>query len=369
MAASYPTSIKQFLTFADQPGDPTHPELTLIYAFHINELHDEIIAIEKTIGTLPFAGLPFQTLNRLIKDLYNNKSPVVHFHHHRAISANGVGNDHTQLLRTDGTVAATAPLGGVAGTNPSTLITLGQATGAGFLSPATVASMITAGFERCVKGRPQGLSITGGFWTGGTNPSGDVLVWYPDCRFRQVIGFLFCKCPGLPGASPYPTWVPGRDYLKLVLTFPDHALLHYQQGGSSIYTVQAEVLFGFNRFDLTSAALPILDDIVRRLQGVPAEQILINGYTDSIGTFAYNLTLSQNRANAVLNYLQPRVNRSDLTYTSIGNSFNNPVAPNTNPDGSDNPNGRALNRRVTIGFAFGDNPLATIGFSFVVIGI
>lgn len=59
----------------------------------------------------------------------------------------------------------------------------------------------------------------------------------------------------------------------------------------------------------------------------------------------YNLNLSKKRANSVVNYLiSKEIERKRLVAKGYGESF--PLAPNQNKDGSDNPKGRAKNRRV-----------------------
>jgi outer membrane protein OmpA-like peptidoglycan-associated protein len=62
---------------------------------------------------------------------------------------------------------------------------------------------------------------------------------------------------------------------------------------------------------------------------------------------AHNQTLSEQRATAVQAALEPALGRSDLTTDVSGRGSADPVAPNS-IDGSDNPDGRAANRRVTI---------------------
>ncbi len=78
------------------------------------------------------------------------------------------------------------------------------------------------------------------------------------------------------------------------------------------------------------------------------KHIIIEGHTDSIGTEEYNLRLSQKRANAVKEWFINKAGLKDLIYETIGYGESKPVAPNQNPDGSDNPEGRAKNRRVEI---------------------
>ncbi len=77
---------------------------------------------------------------------------------------------------------------------------------------------------------------------------------------------------------------------------------------------------------------------------VPAAHVY--GHTDSISDEAFNLQLSQERADAVSAELKKDGVSAILDATGYGES--KPVAPNENADGSDNPSGRALNRRVEI---------------------
>ena len=72
---------------------------------------------------------------------------------------------------------------------------------------------------------------------------------------------------------------------------------------------------------------------------------LIKGYTDSKASETYNLALSIKRAKQAYTYLTSKgIDKKRLTYKGIGEA--SPIAPNINIDGSDNPEGRALNRRV-----------------------
>jgi len=77
---------------------------------------------------------------------------------------------------------------------------------------------------------------------------------------------------------------------------------------------------------------------------VPAAHIY--GHTDSVSDEAFNQKLSEDRANAVSAELKKDGVSATLDATGYGET--KPVAPNENPDGSDNPAGRALNRRVEI---------------------
>ncbi|MDH3691192.1 MAG: OmpA family protein [Gammaproteobacteria bacterium] len=75
--------------------------------------------------------------------------------------------------------------------------------------------------------------------------------------------------------------------------------------------------------------------------------IAIEGYTDSRGSNKYNLELSNKRAKAVERELVFS-NVAEQRITARGFGGARPLAPNNNSDGTDNPQGRAKNRRVEI---------------------
>ena len=73
--------------------------------------------------------------------------------------------------------------------------------------------------------------------------------------------------------------------------------------------------------------------------------IELSSHTDSKGSDSYNMTLSRNRAKGVVEYLITKgISTKRLVAKGYGET--QPVAPNENPDGSDNPEGRAKNRRT-----------------------
>ena len=114
--------------------------------------------------------------------------------------------------------------------------------------------------------------------------------------------------------------------------------------GTMTMSLATDILFDFGSADLTPGAAAKIPEI---LKGIPSGiQVAVNGYTDSIGTEADNLVLSQKRAQAVADVITQ--SRPDLILTVTGLGEANPVAPNTNPDGTDDPLGRAQNRRVEL---------------------
>ncbi len=110
----------------------------------------------------------------------------------------------------------------------------------------------------------------------------------------------------------------------------------------------ADVLFDFDKADLKPAAEPQLTELATVLKAYPAATVTIVGYTDAKGSDSYNVALSQKRAASVAVWLTARAGMAGATLHTRGLGKANPVAPNTNPDGSDNPDGRAKNRRVEI---------------------
>jgi outer membrane protein OmpA-like peptidoglycan-associated protein len=72
---------------------------------------------------------------------------------------------------------------------------------------------------------------------------------------------------------------------------------------------------------------------------------MINSHTDDQGSHKYNHHLSQKRAESVVKYLVSKgISLERLHPKGYGET--KPLMPNQNPDGSDNPFGRALNRRT-----------------------
>lgn len=108
------------------------------------------------------------------------------------------------------------------------------------------------------------------------------------------------------------------------------------------------VNFEFDRAELHSDARRVLDESVRILERYPDLDVEVAGHTDSIGSHAYNQGLSERRAQVVYDYLIDRgVDPSRLRGPN-GYGETRPIAPNQHEDGSDNPEGRALNRRTEL---------------------
>jgi outer membrane protein OmpA-like peptidoglycan-associated protein len=110
----------------------------------------------------------------------------------------------------------------------------------------------------------------------------------------------------------------------------------------------ADVLFDFDKYTLRPAANESLKKVGQVVSGYPDAPLAIAGHTDSKGTHAYNMTLSDNRAGAVKKWLVENAGINASRITTKGWGETKPVAPNKKPDGSDDPEGRQKNRRVEL---------------------
>jgi outer membrane protein OmpA-like peptidoglycan-associated protein len=114
---------------------------------------------------------------------------------------------------------------------------------------------------------------------------------------------------------------------------------------TAVFTMM--VHFGFDKWTLDEKSKNKVEVIVSTFQRHPNAKIEVVGHTDSKGPESYNIRLSKLRAQAVADYLVSKgVPRNKII--TYGKGESEPIAPNNNPDGSDNPEGRAKNRRTEI---------------------
>jgi outer membrane protein OmpA-like peptidoglycan-associated protein len=114
-----------------------------------------------------------------------------------------------------------------------------------------------------------------------------------------------------------------------------------KQTDRGILVTLGDVLFEFGKADLLPVAEPRLDRLASFLKQFPEKKLLVEGYTDSIGSDSYNRELSRRRAEAVHAALIRRgVDPSRMVVEGYGKSY--PVADNANPTG------RQMNRRVEV---------------------
>ncbi|HIF5528177.1 porin OmpA [Pasteurella multocida] len=96
---------------------------------------------------------------------------------------------------------------------------------------------------------------------------------------------------------------------------------------SKTFTLNSDVTFGFDKADLKPAAQNVLDGIYGEIAQLKSASVAVAGYTDRLGSDAYNLKLSQRRADTVANYLVAKgVAQNAISATGHGEA--NPVTGN-----------------------------------------
>ena len=117
--------------------------------------------------------------------------------------------------------------------------------------------------------------------------------------------------------------------------------LEAQQTERGLLVTLGDVLFAFDKAELSAQAAPRMDKLASFLKQFPDRKVLIEGFTDSVGNDGYNLSLSERRAQAAGDALVQRgIDRARISSRGYGKGH--PVADNGSPEG------RAMNRRVEI---------------------
>jgi outer membrane protein OmpA-like peptidoglycan-associated protein/tetratricopeptide (TPR) repeat protein len=111
--------------------------------------------------------------------------------------------------------------------------------------------------------------------------------------------------------------------------------------------IVSNILYEYRSAELNDKAKKELDKLVLIMMKNPKIVIELSSHTDSKGGESYNLKLSEKRAKIAKEYL---ISKGIDSNRIIGKGYgeSKPIAPNTNPDGTDNPEGRAKNRRTEI---------------------
>jgi OOP family OmpA-OmpF porin len=110
-------------------------------------------------------------------------------------------------------------------------------------------------------------------------------------------------------------------------------------GGAAKVAEMGIVYFDFDKTDIKSQYVPVLDKVAAYMKNNPAVKMEAQGHTDNSGTERYNLSLSENRAKVVTDYLVKKgIARNRLNV--VGYGYFKPAAPNSTAEG------RAKNRRA-----------------------
>jgi outer membrane protein OmpA-like peptidoglycan-associated protein len=116
-----------------------------------------------------------------------------------------------------------------------------------------------------------------------------------------------------------------------------------------IYFVLNSIQFEFDSHALNEAAAVEADRILSAMQSNPEIKLELTGHTDEVGADEYNLRLSERRAQSVADYLTNHgINEERIRVIAAGEAEH--IALNKYEDGTDSPEGRRLNRHVSLKF-------------------
>ncbi|WP_261798948.1 OmpA family protein [Actinomyces ruminicola] len=126
----------------------------------------------------------------------------------------------------------------------------------------------------------------------------------------------------------------------------DGAASVVELGDRTTTTLSSDVNFEADSAELTDRAHEVLDELIAQWRDDPPTTVTITGHTDSVDEDDYNQDLSERRAEAVKTYITAQL--PDLDVTAQGKGESEPIASETEEDGSVSEEGRAANRRVEI---------------------
>lgn len=194
------------------------------------------------------------------------------------------------------------------------------------------------------------------------NPAKNVIITVTDNETEKVVGVYHAN--GKTGQFLF-ILTPGKNYN---VTFDADKHLFYSENleipkESNYYEINRAVVlnpviigskiilnnifFDFDKATLRPLSNVELKNLVYLMKSNPTMKVEISGHTDSKGSAEYNQKLSEERAQAVVNNLiKNGINSSRFKAKGYGKS--KPNVPNKKPDGSDDPDGRQLNRRVEL---------------------
>jgi outer membrane protein OmpA-like peptidoglycan-associated protein len=139
---------------------------------------------------------------------------------------------------------------------------------------------------------------------------------------------------------------PLEQLKELVTNITVDTLMILDKKATNIAFRLKNINFGLDSSNINPIAARELDKLVELLNdNLDITKMELSSHTDSIASADYNQALSQRRAQSTVDYLVKKgIARDRLVAKGYGES--KPVARNTNPNGTDNPEGRARNRRT-----------------------
>ncbi|PIE69605.1 MAG: hypothetical protein CSA21_01450 [Deltaproteobacteria bacterium] len=162
---------------------------------------------------------------------------------------------------------------------------------------------------------------------------------------RHDICFNIVSSATTPAARQLLDDIAGVNSCSQVIDFdtvfdkPEHLLGKLYMDSKDAFN---NVLFDFDKSAIKPEFTATLQRLGAFLKGNPSAYAVLSGFCDSIGTEAYNIKLSQRRAESVRKYLTHHFAIPQQRMLLYWYGYANPVASNATPEG------RALNRRVTI---------------------
>jgi outer membrane protein OmpA-like peptidoglycan-associated protein len=145
----------------------------------------------------------------------------------------------------------------------------------------------------------------------------------------------------------FSTYIKTIDPLNNQVNYSEYIdIIHFEHGGGNTVDIPQfeNILFDFDKFFLRQRSVDILQRIYDFMAANPSVSIHMDGHTDWYGTEQYNVKLSEKRSNVAFNYLMEK----GISPERMGQKWHGEIIPtvsNANPDGSDNPDNRQLNRR------------------------
>lgn len=144
------------------------------------------------------------------------------------------------------------------------------------------------------------------------------------------------------------TSTPTQDRRSLRLDSSEKELLIRSTDRGLEVTLESDVLFDYDSSRVKPGAASTLSRLANVIRDQAEGRVLVHGHTDSTGNSSYNQKLSERRAISVMRFLRDKEDIPADILVGKGYGEDRPVAYNTKPDGSDNPIGRAQNRRVEV---------------------
>jgi outer membrane protein OmpA-like peptidoglycan-associated protein len=112
--------------------------------------------------------------------------------------------------------------------------------------------------------------------------------------------------------------------------------------------MSADLLFGAAGDTVLAAAEPLLGQLAELIAKTRPREVIVAGHTDAAGGDDENMAMSERRARAVAVWLKAHAAKPAPNFVERGYGRTRPLAPNHQPDGSPDPDGRERNRRIEV---------------------